>query len=167
MIDLFKKAIVNLPIRLKENFYIAWISSNYFESLLLVSNGVQNKDIGTASQALQTVTQASWIGCERALPAWLGSHWKGVFRCANFFLSLPHLTLGRIRKFIPLHVVQGGRMEGPTLEFLICCNISFYLQWKAFLSRCDIFFWWCCCWRPVMSSAMVTIFAAILDFTKT
>ena len=58
---------------------------------------------------------------------------------AKFFLSFSDSTVLVInpRTYMQIHtptVVQGGGVDGPPLEFLICCSISkrFYLQWKAF-----------------------------------
>ena len=58
---------------------------------------------------------------------------------AKFFLSFSDSTDLVINPwtYMQIHtptVVQGGGVDGPPLEFLICCSISkrFYLQWKAF-----------------------------------
>ena len=58
---------------------------------------------------------------------------------AKFFLSFSDSTdlVINPRTYMQIHtptVVQGGGVDGPPLEFLICCSISkrFYLQWKAF-----------------------------------
>ena len=65
-----------------------------------------------------------------------------VDRCftgGNIFLLFSDSTVLVInpRTYMQIHtptVVQGGGVDGPPLEFLICCSISkrFYLQWKAF-----------------------------------
>ena len=64
--------------------------------------------------------------------------------------------------------VRWGLME-PSLEFWICCSNSnrfyLYLQRKAFdlFTRWGLLYGW---WRPVTSTNMVAILAAILDFTN-
>ena len=60
----------------------------------------------------------------------------------NIRIFILPLTLGRTLApgYMQIHtptVVQGGggaAVDGPPLEFLICCSISkrFYLPWKAF-----------------------------------
>ena len=83
---------------------------------------------------------------------------------------LDRLSTTHFRKMVyyPYRGTGGeGGVDGPPLEFLICCSVSkrFYLQWKAFDLLYKMRYMWRC-WGSVTSPTMVAILATILDFTK-
>ena len=60
--------------------------------------------------------------------------WTFIKEVSHWTLTIM-LTLGHTCKFKPPPCYKvGGGVDGPPLEFLICCIISkrFYLQWKTF-----------------------------------
>ena len=100
-----------------------------------------------------------------------------IFLISRLLPIKKKLTLGRTRKSWQIHtptVVQvrgGGGVDGtPPRSFWYVAVLwnNFALSGKPliFLKRWGIFHGWWGCWWPVTSPTMVTILAAILDFTK-
>ena len=86
--------------------------------------------------------------------------------------SSPHwFNPGRTRKFITPPWYKGEGVDGtPPQSFWYVAafrnDFAFSGKPLIFLTRWGIFYGWWRCWRPVTSTIMVAILAAILDFTK-
>ena len=111
---------------------------------------------------------SAFYGCEKDKK----TLWFSVFIHFQTKVQLPQLTLGRTCKFIPSPWYKGcgGADWAPSQSFWYCAvfgnDFAFNGKPLILLTRWGIFYGWWRYWRPVTSPTIVTIFAAILDFTK-